>query len=276
VNFNEGRSVVVAFDHGTQGAIQGGEHLPQMLETIGTSSADGVLLTVGATVHYAAWAAGHQGAAQPIAGLDIPIFGTHVSDSEYLLTTRQPWTAEDAVRAGAAMCKMLLPLGLRDLGEWADALERIARAGADARRIGCPVMLEPAFWGAEEGESDGAILDAARLCVELGADVLKVPSPRNVDTLERLIAWSPVPVVILGGKPRDGDQLIREIHSWVNAGAAGVVVGRNVWNRPNPPAAIEAIATVLRDMRLDDALRLMDQAGTPLSLAGAATHGSAG
>lgn len=274
MNFNEGRSLVVAFDHGTQGAIQGGEDFPRMLDTIGRSSADGVLLTVGATAHYAAWSATREGAAQPIAGLDIPIFGTRVSDSAHLLMTRQPWSAEDAVRAGAAMCKMLLPLGLSDLTEWANALDRISRAAVDAHRIGCPIMLEPAFWGANEAESDGSILDAARLCVELGADVLKIPNPRDLDVLRRLVAWSPVPVLILGGKPRDGGELLREIHSWMNAGATGVVVGRNVWNRPNPHAAIEAITAVLRDMRLDDGLRLMGEAGTPLALN--TDHGSAG
>lgn len=266
VDFDNGRSVVIAYDHGTEGAIQGGEDLPAMLETIGRSSADGILLTVGAARHYQRWAEHRDRSAGAIVGLDIPVFGTRVSDAENLVATRQLWEPRDAVAAGATMCKMLLPLGLGPVSDWADALTSIAHAANDAHRAGLPIMLEPAFWGEHEAESDSAILDAARLCVELGADVLKIPAPHDLEVLRRLVSWSPVPVTVLGGKPRDGGDLIDEIAAWMNVGVAGIVVGRNVWNRPSPQSAIDSLSAVVHDGDPERAKDLMNNAGLPLSL----------
>jgi len=268
-----GRSLVVAFDHGTEGAIRGGEDLPAMLDLIAGSRADGVLLTTGTTPLYIQCAAKHPDAATVVAGLDIPVFGTRIGCGASLTTTRQPWQPHDAQDAGAVMCKMLLPLGLRSIDIWADALDRIARAAADARRLHLPIMLEPAFWGPESNESDTAILDAARLCIELGASVLKVPAPRDNDALQRLVTWSPVPVLVLGGAPRDGSEFLANVIEWMKAGAVGVVVGRNVWNRPNPLAAIEALGAAVHELDLDRAREHMALAGAPLSAAAGSDEG---
>lgn len=257
------RAVVVAFDHGTEGAVRGGEDVPRMMRIIADSPADGVLLTTGAARHFPQPEASARGP-RVIAGLDVPVFGTGIGTGAKLVTTRQLWRPVEAAAAGARMCKMLLPLGLTDAHSWADALKRIGRAGADAGRAGLPFMVEPAFWGPEARQSDKAILDAARLSIELGADVLKVPGPRDRDVLATLVRWSPVPVLVLGGTPRDGEDFVAEIVSWMDAGAAGVVVGRNVWNRPDPIAAIEALARAVHDGDVAGARELMRAAGSPL------------
>lgn len=259
----DGRAVVVAFDHGTEGAVRGGEDVPRMMRIIAGSRADGVLLTTGAARHFPRPQTPGRGP-QVIAGLDVPVFGTGIGTGGKLVTTRQLWCPADAAAAGAGMCKMLLPLGLTDTHAWADAVERIGRAGADAVRTGLPFMVEPAFWGPDAQQSDRAILDAARLGIELGADVLKVPGPRDPDVLATLVRWSPIPVLVLGGTPRDGSDFLTELVSWLDAGAAGVVVGRNVWNRPDPVAAIEALAQAVHDGDAAGARRSMRAAGDPL------------
>jgi len=257
-NPETGKAVIVAFDHGTEGAVTGGEDVPAMMQSIGVSRAEGVLLTTGAAPHF------RSTGPRIIAGLDIPVFSTRIGSGEKLRTTCQPWSPRDARAAGAEMCKVLLPMGLTDTEAWTGALERIGGAAASARDIGLPLMLEPAFWGPDQVATDDAIIDASRLCVELGADVLKVPSTESPVALEKIVRWSPVPVLVLGGTPRDGGDFLVEVKNWMEAGVAGVVVGRNVWNRPAPAAAIDALGRIVHQGDLEGARAQMIKAGDPL------------
>ena len=261
-----GRSVMVAFDHGTEGAIVGGEHVPDMLKKLSESDADSLLLTVGLTrVYNVTDGTLSEGAPAVCSGIDLPVFGAEIGSGEPLAYTICPWGPQDALDAGAEMCKMLLPLGLTDTKEWGGALRNIAHRITEAERAGIPLMLEPAFWGQNSAcKSDAAIADAARLCIELGAHVLKIPAPTDPTVLERLVDWSPVPVLVLGGTPRDGADFLEEASRWMEHGARGVVVGRNVWNRPDPVAAIDALRHLVHDNDIKLARERMDSAGAPL------------
>lgn len=68
------RSVVVAFDHGTEGAIVGGEDVGTMLEKLISSGADGILLTPGLSRQYLHSSA--RRAPTLLTGIDLPIFGS--------------------------------------------------------------------------------------------------------------------------------------------------------------------------------------------------------
>lgn len=263
---NTGRSVMVAFDHGTEGAIVGGEHVPGMLKKLSESDADSLLLTVGLTrVYNATGRTISEESPALCSGIDLPIFGAEIGSGEPLASTICPWEPQDALDAGAEMCKMLLPLGLTNTNEWGSALRNIAHRITEAERADIPLMLEPAFWGQNSAcKNDAAIADAARLCVELGAHVLKIPAPTDPTALEQLVDWSPVPVLVLGGTPRSGADFLEEVSRWMEHGARGVVVGRNVWNRPDPVAAIDALRHVVHDNDIKSARERMDNAGAPL------------
>jgi len=256
------RSVVVAFDHGTEGAIVGGEDVGTMLEKLISSGADGILLTPGLSRQYLHSSA--RRAPTLLTGIDLPIFGSVPATDESLTTVRSLCTPLDAIRLGAAVCKMLLPLGLDDREVWADALECLALRANQCSELGIPLMIEPAFWGKNPGKNDQAIVDAARVAVELGAHVLKVPAPRDPQKLADIVAWSPVPVYVLGGDPQGSEALARQIVEWMDAGATGVVVGRNVWNRPNPVAAINALRAAVHENDSIKAAALFEEAGAPL------------
>ncbi len=94
--------------------------------------------------------------------------------------------------------------------------------------------------------------DAARMAVELGADIVKVMSPGDP---EMLAAWCQelgVPVVILGG-PADGaaDSLESMVEDAIRAGARGITIGRRVWQRPidEATALLERLAAIVHDGR---------------------------
>ena len=86
---------------------------------------------------------------------------------------------------------------------------------------------------------------AARLAAELGADAVKVPYSGSPDTFRDVVRGCPVPVLVAGG-PRKGDfqSFLTDLKGARKAGAAGASVGRNVFQHPDPKAAVAAVAAV--------------------------------
>ena len=117
--------------------------------------------------------------------------------------------------------------------ERAATLTRIADVVRRAERYELPVMVEPIAAGAPRSEETIALEgDAARAAMEVGADIIKVAYPGP----ELMTAWAAelrVPLVILGG-PRSGEAeaVIALAEEAIGSGARGLVIGRNVWQRP--------------------------------------------
>jgi len=113
-------------------------------------------------------------------------------------------------------------------------------------RFGMPVVAE--MIPREEDAYDGqAVAHAARIGFELGADIIKTNYCGDVEGFRRVVASSPVPILTAGGPAKDsGDegtlQLVREI---VVAGAAGVAIGRRVWQSEDPEGLLRRIHTIL-------------------------------
>ena len=94
-------------------------------------------------------------------------------------------------------------------------------------------MLEPIVVGEERSPEAIAVEgDGARSALEVGADIIKIAYPGP----ELMAAWSAelrIPLVILGG-PRTGEpeSVLALAEEAVEHGARGMVIGRNVWQRP--------------------------------------------
>lgn len=256
LNPRTAKSVIVAFDHGSNGVVPGGEDPQQMISALARSGADAVLLGPGLATHALA-ALSFPGAPRLVVALDGPFFGAGPATTEPLSGQRRLLSAEAAVRMGATAGKVLLPLGIGDQSGYADSLALIAGAAEECRSVGLPLMVEPAFWGAESDMSDEMIAHSARVSIEFGASLLKIPAPEDVALLKQIVERSPVPVYVLGGDPADAERLAGDLVSWMEAGAAGVVVGRNVWNRPDPSAAVRGLSAAVHDRDRDACAKLL-------------------
>jgi class I fructose-bisphosphate aldolase len=95
---------------------------------------------------------------------------------------------------------------------------------------------------------DPALLShAARLAAELGADAVKVPYSGSPATFRDVVQGCPVPVLVAGGPKRGSfDDLLRDLKDARAAGAAGASIGRNVFQHPDPKAAVAAVAAVFQ------------------------------
>ncbi len=86
---------------------------------------------------------------------------------------------------------------------------------------------------------------ATRICAELGASVVKTYYVD--DGFDTVTAACPVPIVMAGGKKLPELDALRLAHNAVSRGAAGVDMGRNIFQSEAPTAMIQAVRAVVHD-----------------------------
>jgi DhnA family fructose-bisphosphate aldolase class Ia len=184
-----------------------------------------------------------------VVSLDTFIFGCFPGDERPHEEQRLLASVEEALRLGASAVKVLLVLGKEDAASYSSNLAYIGRVAERCHEWGMPLMVEPAPWGkqARHRQSAAAMVAAGvRIAVELGADLVKTTYPGDAEVFRSIVAACPVPVCILGGpKVESQEQLMEMIRKSVEAGGAGVVFGRNIWQANDPAAVIEAMKRVI-------------------------------
>jgi len=166
-------------------------------------------------------------------------------------------TVEDAVRLGADAVGYTVYVG--SPAQDRDFLQ-FTQVRQDAQRLGMPLIV----WAYPRGEAVGkkggkeslyAIDYAARVAHELGADIVKLnypvasekdadsPPPYNTLRLSPSEAFRKVVqsagrslVLVSGGEKVDDAELLRKVRSSMDAGATGIIFGRNLWQRPRAEA----------------------------------------
>jgi class I fructose-bisphosphate aldolase len=103
------------------------------------------------------------------------------------------------------------------------------------------------------------IKHAARVGKEMGADIVKVSYTGSVETFKEVVAGCSIPVVIAGGPKMDSDRDILEmVRGSIDAGGAGVSIGRNVFQHENPTRMVRAISAIVHDdSSVEDALKIL-------------------
>ena len=98
---------------------------------------------------------------------------------------------------------------------------------------------------------------AARMGSEIGADFIKTVFTGSVESFKKVIETCPIPVLILGGEKMNNDKKILEIvKDSIEAGGAGVVIVRNIFQHDDPTAMTRAIAKVIhKKSTVDEAFK---------------------
>jgi 3-hydroxy-5-phosphonooxypentane-2,4-dione thiolase len=86
---------------------------------------------------------------------------------------------------------------------------------------------------------------ACRMCAELGAQVVK--TYYVAEGFETITASCPVPVVMAGGKKLPEADALTMAYRAVSEGAAGVDMGRNIFQSEAPSAMIQAVGKVVHE-----------------------------
>jgi class I fructose-bisphosphate aldolase len=92
------------------------------------------------------------------------------------------------------------------------------------------------------------VAHCARVGTELGADVVKVNYTGDKETFARVCNACCIPVVIAGGPKLDStEDFLRMVHDSLEAGGAGLSVGRNVFQHENPTRLVQALNMIVHD-----------------------------
>jgi putative autoinducer-2 (AI-2) aldolase len=111
-------------------------------------------------------------------------------------------------------------------------------------RLGIPVLAVTAV--GKELTRDARYLGlATRICAELGAQAVKTYYCE--EGFGRVTAGCPVPIVMAGGKKLPELDALEMAYRAVSEGAAGVDMGRNIFQSAAPAAMIQAVAKVVHE-----------------------------
>ena len=148
---------------------------------------------------------------------------------------------EDAIRYNASAMAVMFSAG--DGEQEAITAANLVEAVDMGNRYGIPVMGVTAV-GKQMARDSRYFALASRVCAENGASIVKT---YYCDGFEKVAAACPVPVVIAGGKKLPEKEALELCYNAVNDGAAGVDMGRNVFQSENPAAMIQAVHAVVHE-----------------------------
>ncbi|MDL5363636.1 class I fructose-bisphosphate aldolase [Halalkalicoccus sp. NIPERK01] len=120
----------------------------------------------------------------------------------------------------------------------------------------------PRGQGLKNDTKPDVISYATRLGLELGADITKVKYPGSSEAMENACAMAGKTKVVMSGGSKASDRdFLETVESAINAGASGLAVGRNVFQRENPTALLDALEEVIFEgASADDALAATEAA----------------
>jgi class I fructose-bisphosphate aldolase len=164
-----------------------------------------------------------------------------------------------AAELGAAAVGFTLYGGSNHEVEMAEEFRR-AQEDARANDMGVVMWSYPRGQALKNDTSPGTIAYATRLGLELGADVAKVKYPGSTEAMQWAVEVAgDTKVVMSGGSKTDDESFLRTVESAIDAGASGLAVGRNVFQRENPTQILDALEAVIFDERTTE--EAMDRAG---------------
>lgn len=232
LNGETGRTVMLAFDHGYfQGPTSGLERLDLGIASL-SSYADALMGTRGALRTSMPPATG--------AGLVLRASG----GPSILKELSDEYTAmsmADAVRINASAVAVQVFVGGEHESRSIRNLTTLVDSGYEA---GIPVLGVTAV--GKELVRDARYLGlATRIIAELGAQLVK--TYYCDEGFDEVVAGCPVPVIMAGGKKLPELEALQMASNAVRAGAAGVDMGRNIFQSDSPVAMIQAVRAVVHD-----------------------------
>lgn len=237
------KALIIAMDHSrTSGVVPGLEDPGAIIDQAVAAGADGVMTTFGIIKRYRANLIGHIPTILRLDG------GPSTYREDWMAYTE--WhllhTVEDALQLGVDGVVLNLFLGLP---VEAKTYQLISKVAAQCTRINLPLMVEAVPCRSErvpDPKSAEAMASACRLAFEHGADLVKTYYTGTVDGFRHVTYNCPAPVLIAGGPKADTTEAaLQMVADAIQAGAAGAVFGRNIWQGSNMRGTIAALQHII-------------------------------
>ena len=232
-------------DHAqTHGYIEGLEDPGAVIDKVVDAGADAIMTSFGIVKRYQDRLIGRVPTVMRLDG------GPTLYREDWLAYTE--WSllhaVEDALRLGAdgvcVMAFMGIPVEL-------ETYRIVSRVATECLAANLPVMVEalPAKSARIPDPTDATAMAAAvRAGFEHGGDIMKTYYTGSVESFRKVTGNCPVPTLIAGGPKMDSvEETLGVVRGAMDAGAAGVVFGRNIWQNPDPAQMVRALKRVIHD-----------------------------
>lgn len=228
----DGHTVMLAFDHGYfQGPTSGLERVDLNIVPL-APYADALMATRGIIRSVIPAASDNALVLRASGG---PSILKDLSDERIAMDM------EDAVRIDAAAVAVQVFIGGENETQTVHNMTQLVDSGM---RFGIPVMGVTAV--GRELTRDARYLGlATRIIAELGAQLVKTYYCEK--DFEQVTAACPVPIIMAGGQKLPVTEALEMAYRAVDQGAAGVDMGRNIFQRQAPQAMIQAVRGVVHD-----------------------------
>ena len=246
----DNRTVIVPMDHGvTIGPIQGITNMQEITTKLVKGDADAILV--------------HKGIAKRIdtgqAGLIVMLSGMS-NLSPNLNAKVQVCSVQEAIRIGADAVSVHVNVGAQDEDKM---LQNLGKVSEECDLFGLPLlaMMYPRGPKIQNEHSPEAVAHAARIGAELGADIIKTNYTGDIETFKTVVESCPVPVVIAGGpKCKSNQEILQTTFDSLKAGAAGLSIGRNVFQCENPTQIVKALSAIVhKKASVEQALKILGE-----------------
>ncbi|MFB7560800.1 2-amino-3,7-dideoxy-D-threo-hept-6-ulosonate synthase [Streptomyces brevispora] len=235
----DGRLLITPLDHSvTDGpVVPRGSSVDRLTGQLAAGGVDGVVVHKGVLRHIAP---------SRFAGMSLIVHLSastrHAPDSEakYLVTA-----VEDALRLGADAVSVHINMGSADERQQIGDLGRVADL-CDRWNLPLLAMVYPRGPGIRHPQAPELVVHAATLAADLGADLVKVPYVGNVAEMRDVVAACPIPLLCAGGPRRgSGTDVLAFVRDVLLGGAAGVAMGRNIFQAADPRRMAARVAGVV-------------------------------
>ncbi len=230
-NPQSGKAVMLAFDHGyIMGPTSGLERMDLTITPL-MSYADCLMCTRGALRQIV----------PPM--FNKPISLRYSAGSTVLteLNDECVMDIEEAVRLNASILAVMVAVGSKFEALTVRNLTKTIDMG---NRYGIPTLGVTAV-GKDLTRDARYLSMASRVCAENGAHVIKTYyCEKDFETVTHSV---PVPIVIAGGKKLPELDALKMARNAIDQGAAGVDMGRNIFQADHPIAMIQAVRAIVHD-----------------------------
>ena len=240
-NRESGRILTVALDHApSYGLLAGLENIGRVVEQVAGGGPDAIMLMKGTA----------ERCFRPYAGRIALIL--KCSTLSPFHPEQDVWVSsvEDALRLGADAIAMAVTVGSPQQPQ---VLANLAALVREADRAAMPVIAHAYPNGGlvppDERYSSERVGYAARLVMELGVDIVKTFYTGSCETFAEVVDRAAPALVVAAGGPRleTETQVFRMAYDVVQAGAAGITFGRNIWQSERIGQMIRALKQVVHN-----------------------------
>jgi len=170
---------------------------------------------------------------------------------------------DDAIRLNVSALAVQVFIGGEFETQTVHNMTRLVDMGL---RYGIPVMGVTAV-GKEMARDARYLRMACRICAELGAHFVK--TYYVVEGFETVTSSCPVPIVMAGGKKLPEFDALTMAYRAIQEGAAGVDMGRNIFQSDNPRAMIQAVSKIVHEgMKPGEAFELYEEMHSNIFIGG--------